>query len=505
MNLLINKTMILFKKLAFVIVTTVLLAGCDDFGDINVDSNSPSELSTDLLLTSAQTSIGGDENGLTVIAATTGILWTQQLAETQYENASRYAVTSFNFDNWYYNPLKDLQTIIDVNTDEETKDEAALSNGSNANQIAAARILKVYFFHFMTDLWGSVPYSEALQGRDNFSPAYDSQEFIYNDLLNELNEAVAQMDDGDGVAGDILFSGDMEQWALFANSLRARIALRMADIDPETAEAEFTDAVNDGLIEDDVLYPYLPDADSENPWYGAFRTRTDFAISDVIADYMLELEDPRILVYANPAPDEDNEDGVVTFDEIVGMDYDAANPGDIENSVISFPGAAIGAGGPGVGQQDAPLPIITVAELNFAQAEAIERGWAVSGNAEQFYLDGIEASWEQWGVYDADDFADYVAQSDVDYTTADWDERIGTQKWLALFPNGYEAWAEWRRLDYPELEPHARALTEGGDIPVRHEYPSTESQINTENYNTAVDEYLGGDDSYDVKLWWDVD
>lgn len=496
--------MISFKKLAIFIITTFLLVGCDDFGNLNEDPNNSSELSTNLLLTSAQTSIGGDENNLTVVAATTGILLVQQLAETQYDDASRYQVTSFNFNNWYYNPLKDLQTIIDMNTDEETRDKAALTNGSNANQIAAARILKAYFFHFITDIWGPVPYSEALQGRDNFSPAYDSQEFIYNDLLNELNEAVAQMDDGDGVAGDILFGGDMEQWALFANSLRARIALRMADVDEATAEAEFTDAVNDGLITEDVMYPYLANADNENPWYTRFRTRTDYAISDVIANYMLDLEDPRILVYANPAPSVDNEDGVVSFDEIVGMDYDAPNPGDIENDLISFPGSAIGAGGPGVGQQDAPLPIITVAELNFAQAEAIERGWTgVAGSAQQFYEDGIQASWEQWGVYDAGNFAAYIAQTEVDYTTADWKERIGNQKWLALFPNGYEAWAEWRRLDFPELTPHARALTSGNDIPVRHEYPSTEAQINTENYNAAV-EMLGGEDSYNVNLWWDV-
>lgn len=484
------------NNVASVLVLTVLMVSCDDFGDLNVDTNNPREVSTDLLLTNAQRSISD------VVGATTGIIWTQQIAETQYTDASQYSNTSFDFNFWYTDPLKDLQTIIEVNTDEETRDATAAVNGSNANQIAAARIMKAYFFHFMTDRWGAIPYTEALQGRDNFSPAYDSQEFIYMDLLNELNEAVAQMDDGDGVRGDILFGGDMNQWALFANSLRARIALRMSDVEPEIAENEFTDAITDGIITEDVMYNYLANADNENPWYTRFRTRTDYAISDVLADYMLDLEDHRILVYANPAPDLDNDDNEVTFDEIAGMDYDAENAGDITNASISFPGSAVGAGGPDVGQQDAPLPIITVAELNFAQAEAAERGW-ITEDAEEYYLAGIEASWMQWDVYEEDIFNAYIAQPEVAYVPAEWEEKIGTQKWIALFPNGYEAWAEWRRLDYPELQPHAFALNSSGEIPVRHRYPSSEVEINTDNYNEAIE--MQGADTPDTRLWWDVD
>lgn len=497
MNLLKKKIMKPFKKVAIVLAWTVLIVGCDDFGDLNVDSNNPREVNTALLLTNAQRSI--DE----VVGATTGVLWTQQMAETQYTDASQYSTTSFDFTYWYTDPLQDLETIIEVNTNEESRDEAiVLENGSNANQIAAARIMKAYFYHMMTDRWGALPYTEALQGRDNFSPAYDTQEFIYKDLIDELNEAVEQMDDGTGVSGDILFGGDMEQWALFANSLRARIALRMSDVESDLAEAEFTDAIEDGIITEDVMYQYLSNADNENPWYTRFRTRTDYAISDVLADYMIELEDHRILVYANPAPAEDDGDNEVTFDEIVGMDYDAENAGDITNSSISFPGSAIGAGGPSVGQQNAPLPVITVSELLFAQAEAAERGW-IAEDPEELYYDAIETSWMQWGVYDEDNFEAYIAQEEVTYDSGQWEEKIGTQKWIALYPNGYEAWAEWRRLDYPELEPHEFALTSTGEIPVRHRYPSSEVEINTANYEAAVDEQ--GPDTPDTHLWWDVD
>ncbi|MEX0647636.1 MAG: SusD/RagB family nutrient-binding outer membrane lipoprotein [Balneolaceae bacterium] len=480
--------MIPIKKTALVLLTTVLLLGCGDFGDLNVDQNRPSEARTDLLLTSAQQDMSD------VVAATTPVIWVQYIAETQYTDVSQYSNTSFDFNPWYTGPLQDLQRIIDLNTDEETREDA-LAGGSNDNQIAVARILQAYFFHMMTDRWGAIPYSDALQGRENFSPEYDQQEDIYADLINELNEAVAQMDDGEGVNGDILFDGDMERWAEFANSLRARVALRMSDVNAGLAESEFADAVASGLITEDVMFPYLAEAANENPWFTRFRTRTDYAISDAMADYMIELEDYRITQYADPAPDLDESDGMVTFDEINGMPYGAENAGDITNASISFPGQAIRG-------QGSPLPIITLAELNFSQAEAVERGW-IPGDAEEFYLAGIEASWNQWNVYNEDNFNDYISNPEVEYGTADWQERIGNQKWIALFPLGYEAWAEWRRLDYPELEPHPFALNPSGEIPVRHVYPSTEAQLNTSNYEAAVAEQ--GPDTPDTNLWWDVE
>lgn len=495
MNILKTTTMKPFNKLATIGLMTVLLVSCEDFGAINDDPNNPSEVRTELLLTNAQNSMSD------VVGAFMGTLWVQYISETQYTEDQEYQTFNANFNSWYYDPLQDLETIIELNTDEETSEQVAATGGSNANQIAVARIMKAYFYQMLTDRWGPVPYSEALQGREDFSPAYDSQEEIYEDIINELKEAVDQMDDGAGVSGDILFNGNMALWAEFANSLRARAALRIADTDlSDFAENEFADAVDSGLIIEDVEYPYLADSENENPWYTRFMTRTDYAISEPIAEYMQELEDQRLTVYANPAPDEDNEDGVVTLDEIVGMPY-AEIAGEIENSEISFPGSAIGAGGPGVGEQDAPLPIITVAELNFAQAEAVERGW-ITGSAEDFYLNGIEASWVQWGVYDADDFADYVSNAEVAYNSANWRESIGNQKWLALFPNGYEAWSEWRRLGYPDLEPNPHGLPEEDPaIPVRFTYPTTESEINAENYEAAV-EMLGGEDSQYARVWW---
>lgn len=491
MNFLNNNYMKAAKKLVLVMLLTGLFVSCDDFGDINTDPNNPSQVRTELLLTNAQRSMSSK------VGAVMGTLWVQYMTETQYTEAQEYREVNANFNGWYTGALQDLQTIIDLNSNEETAGDV-LSGGSNANQIAVARIMKAYFYQMITDRWGMVPYSEALQGRENLQPAYDQQSAIYEDLITEYKEAADQIDPGSAaVVGDILFEGDMQKWVEFANSLRARAALRLSEANASLAESEFSDAVSDGVITEDVSYPYLTSADNENPWYSRFRTRTDYAISATIADTMKGLSDNRILVYANPAPDESNNDGEVTFDEIVGMPF-AENAGDTPNSEISFPGAAIGAGGPGVGIQDAPLPILTVAEMEFAQAEAVERGW-ITGVAADHYLAGIEASWNQWGVYDDADFTAYVAQTEVAYNPANWDEQIGYQKWLALFPNGYEAWSEWRRTGHPALTPNPFGVL--SQIPVRFTYPSSEATNNAENYNAAVD--AQGPDDPLTPVYWD--
>lgn len=493
MNILNKIIMKPIKIVAFITFFAVLFMGCDDFGNLNDDPNNPSQVRTELLLTNAQRSMSD------VVGAVNGTLYVQYIAETQYTDAQEYRTTNASFNTWYTGPLQSLDRIIELNSDEDTRGDV-LSGGSNNNQIAAARILKAYFFQMMTDRWGMIPYSEALKGSEDFSPSYDRQEDIYEDIITELKEAVDQIDGGAGVNGDILFEGDMSQWAIFANSLRARAALRLSERNPGYAETEFADAVNDGLITEDVMYPYLAEANNENPWYTRFQTRTDYAIHETIADYMKDLEDYRILRYANPAPNYDNNDGEVTFDEIQGMPF-LEDAGELTNDEISFPGSAIGAGGPGVGEQGAPLPIITVAEMNFAVAEAIERGW-VTGTASEYYYEGIEASWEQWGVYDEANFTAYVEQPEVEYGTDDWVVQIGTQKWIALFPNGYEGWAEWRRLGQPELTPNPYGVGADPQIPLRFTYPSSEVNINRANYEAAVE--AQGPDSPDTPVWWDV-
>lgn len=488
------------KKVIVTLLLSMLIVSCDDFGSINQDPNTPSEAQTSLLLTGVERYIGNDGD---VITDTEAALYAQYFSETQYTDASRYNGINFNFDPFYYNPLQNLQRIKELNRNQP---DEVVTEGSNANQIAVANILQVYFYHFMTDKWGMIPFEEALQGGDDLTPAYSDQQTIYQGMLDTLATAADNIAPSEAaVSGDIILDGDMGRWRQFANSLRLRIAMRIADVAPEIAQPAAEDAIADGLLEADVMYPYQTNTNNDNPWYQRFQTRTDYAISEFMADEMKAIDDMRLTEYALPAPDAENSESGTQLEEIIGMPYGIENAGSIDNSAISFPGAAIGAGGPDVGIQDAPLPIITTAELNFLKAEVVARGWnAGAGTAATFYEAGIEASWKQWGVYgDGSDFTAYMAQPGVAFDPANWEQSIGYQKWIALFPLGYEAWSEWRKFDYPELTPAPASMNSSGEIPVRQGYPTSEPQLNEENYNEAVN--AQGADGLDTKLWWDVE
>ena len=456
------------------------LVGCSDFGDINIDPNNTVSVLPQTLLTSSLRSISS------ITGATTGELYAQHMAETQYSDASRYSTVNFDFNGWYTGPLADLQHIIDLNSSEDTRAEA-LASGSNANQIAVARIMKAFFFHHMTDRWGPLPYSQALQGRENFSPSYDSQEAIYDAVISELKGAVGQMDGGAGVEGDFIMGGDMELWKQFANTVRMTAALRLSKVNPGKAQSEFADAYNGGILTDGVYYPYLAEANNQNPWFGRFITRTDYAISDVLANFMMTQSDPRLNAYADPAPNTGT---------VVGMPYGIEAAGDIPNADISFPHF------PNVRGQDAPIAIFSKAQIHFMIAEGAARGW-IGEDAQANYEAAIQASMEQWGVFDQAAFDAYIAQDGVAYDAANWDKLIGEQKWVALYLQGYEAWNEWKRTGFPELQPAPDPLNASGEIPRRQAYPTTERDINSTNYDAAVSGLLGGPDELSTRLWWD--
>jgi hypothetical protein len=464
-----------------IIIVAVALAtvGCQDFGDTNVNPNSPVSVSPSTLFTNAMRGVSGS------VGSTQPLLYSQHMAETQYTDGSTYIGIRFDFNGFYSGALADLKHVMDLNTDEATK-SAALSGGSNANQIASARILSDWYWHLMTDRWGPLPYSTALQGKENFEPSYDSQEAIYKGVLSDLKAAIAQIDGGAGPTGDFILDGDMDKWKQFANTIRMTMALRMSEVDPALAQSEFNSAVSAGVLDSDVMYPYLGESTNQNPWFGRFVTRTDWAISNTLVDYMKPLNDPRLNVYADPAPN---------YGDVRGMPYGIDNAGDIPNAEISFPGF------PAVRGQDAPIPIFTRAQIMFSMAEAAQRGWT-SGNAEQLYYDGIKASMEQWGVFDQAAYDAFIAQPSVAWDASLAMERIHMQKWVALYLQGYEAWSEWRRVGIPALSPAPDAANPSGQIPVRQGYPASEVDVNEANYNAGVG-LLGGADGQDTNLWWD--
>lgn len=477
-----------YKYLLFTGLLTTTLA-CNDFGDINVNPNSALYPNTASLITGAERTVGTMNSqvgpgGFNIAPA----LYVQQFSDVTYIEDSRYKTINFSYNGLYSGPLVNLQAIIDQNTNESTKGLAA-TYGSNGNQIAIARILKAYVFQYITDRWGDVPYTQALKADQNFSPAFDKQQDIYNDLFKEWKEAAAQFDGGKAVSGDIMLASNATRWKKFAASLRLIAALRLSKVDPAKGKTEFAAALADGVLAsnaDNVQYKYLADANNENPLYTNYvrSNRKDFALSSTFVNYLKQVNDPRLTVYAAK-----NLKG-----EYVGAPYGVfPAPGKAQD--YSLAGAAISA-------QTAPVNIMTYAQVLFAQAEAVKLGW-ITGDAKALYEAGIKASMQQWlgTAYTDAALAAYIAQPAVAYSDAKAIELIGNQRWIALFFQGTEAWNEWRRTGYPVLKPAPTTLNGGTDIPRRLAYPTTETTLNAKNY-ADVTARQGKDDQY-TRVWWD--
>jgi hypothetical protein len=479
---------ILKSSLVFALLATSACTQFTDFGDINTSSNSPAKPNTASLFTNAMISVGG------VVTEATPCLYVQYFGDVTYIEESRYKTVNFDFDYLYSGspflertgPLNTLNYIIQLNTDATTKIAVAV-NGSNANQIAVARILKAYFFLNITDRWGDVPYAQALKGKEGFSPAFDAQQAIYTDLFKELKEAQAQFDGGDGVHGDIMLHGDNGQWKKMANSLRAVMALRLSKADAAKGKAEFVAALADGVIgsnEENITFSYLPNASYESPLFNNYTTtnRKDWAVSSTFIDYLTKTNDPRIEAFADKA------EATLAYKGVpYGVFPPTWQPKDV--SLVSGHIAA----------QDATVNVITYAQMQFSRAEAAKLGW-ITGNVKQLYEDAIKTSMEQWHVYSAADFATYIKGANVAFSDAKALELIGTQKWVALFYQGSEAWSEWRRTGFPALKPPTKTLNTSGQIPRRYGYPTSEATLNKTNYDEAVKRQ--GADVQETKVWW---
>lgn len=496
----------MIKLLTFALALTVVFSGCKrNFEEINANPNQPSEVSTAFLLTSAQKQLM-DHMSDEWWSGRRGMQLAQFWASNQYSSESRYQLrTNITNNYWIYfyagrdgtgqpngGGMADLEEIIRLNT-EFPEDYAGF--GANANQIAVAMIMKAWVYQMLTDCFGAIPFSEALQGNDNPTPKYDSQEDVYRGLAQMLESANNMINVGAaGPQGDNIYGGDMGQWKKFCNSLRLRVGMRMADVSND-AENVVTDAIAEGVFTsngDNAEFPYLTGQPNNHPINEDYQTRNDFAASDVMVNKLTDLADPRIGEFYAPTV----ADGTFVG-EVYGLtEEDAALT---PNDVVSQRSAKVLAA-------DFPGIFMDYAQVEFLLAEAAERGWG--SDAEGHYNAGIQASMDWWGVDQADTDT-YLAQPDVAYATApgEWNEKIGTQKWIALYTQGIEAWAEYRRLDFGILknfadEPDLTELAGDGTVPKRFPYPLDEQTLNGDSYSAAV--AAQGADGLDTKVWWDA-
>jgi hypothetical protein len=473
-----------FKKalLAVAAVGMLGLSSCDKgFEEMNIDPNQPTQVPAGNLLTQAQLSLNQLFWGRAANASF-GMLMVQHFSQNEYAEQSRYSYVPASFNAiWstaYAGGLNDLRVAAGIVLNDETITETV-----RQNRLAILEIMEVWTFHNLTDIFGDIPYSEALT--DIPSPAYDAQSEIYPDLIRRLNEAVAQITPGAGsfASGENVYGGDMEQWRLLANSLKLRIAMRMSDVAPNVAAPTVQEAYNAGVITDwdnAAVFTFDPQAALANPLYidAVINRRDDFSVSKTLIDFMQENDDPRLTSFAAPNPS----------GNYVGMPYGLTDAEAFANkNRTSRPN-------PILREQQSEAIIIGPSEVYFLLAEAAEKGF-ISGNPADFYESALETSMEQWGI-GAAATEQYIAENP--YNSANWSQIIGEQKWVALYMQGLQAWAEWRRLDYPELPFPAAADPSVNVIPTRAFYPADEEGVNRTNLQAV------GVNDLVTPMWWDV-
>jgi hypothetical protein len=392
-----------------------------------------------------------------------------------------------------------------------TDDPVLLSVGDITRVIALLRI---------TDIHGPIPYSKIGQDAALTAP-YDSQQEIYTKMFEELDNAItvltANRTKDFSPKADRVYKGKVENWIKLANSLKLRMALRIVYADPTTAKAKAEEVANHevGAFSSNADNAFIETIN--NPfrivtydWNGG-----DSRMSADIISYMKGYKDPRLSKYATTSTF-----GVTTItDGYHGLRSGIGIPSGVMSKYYSNM----------VVETNSSLLWMNAAEVAFLKAEGALYGWNMGGTAESFYQQGITLSFDQWGASGAGSYIGDATSTPAAYVdplgafsytvtssiTIKWDdastseqnlERIITQKWIANFPLGLEAWAEFRRTGYPKLIPVADNKS-GGTVNSdrmarRLSYPDTEYTENAANMPRAL-QLLGGPDTMGTSVWWD--
>lgn len=389
------------------------------------------------------------------------------------------------------------------------------------NLMNVAKVMEATVMQIATDRWRDVPYSNAVQMADGYlNPTYDTQEEIYPALLAKLKEAADGFaaGGGDKVDGDLMFDGDVTKWQKYCNSMRLRLAIRISEVASDLAKSTIEE-----VLSDPEKYPIMEDNDDNaffwwqgsdvnyyEPIADAYRTRkTEFCAPDVMVDYLLANNDPRIGIYFTPTPSSQNPEDKDDPESGYVSDYTDGTP--------VYRGYTIGAASNPVSKlysvwgykygQDLGgfSPWMRAAEVYFHIAEAKMLGYNVgsyAATAEEAYNKAVALSLEENEVSDADAEAYLAGAGKFDGTV----KKIWYEEWVAMFKQGMEGWSLYRRTGMPEtmyIAPgRANKYANHNVPPLRSPYPATEKNLNSANnapFNADV-----VDDLWGKPMWWDT-
>ncbi len=485
----------LFNYTLVVLLIGLLATSCTkNWEQQNIDPNNPVDVPMTNILGNSIIYTGDqffdDWQGMNNFLSYAG-----HITKIQYIDEARYQYRSNVVDNaWrdYYRVQMDLRKL---------KDKAV--EAGNANMEAVSEVFSVFLWQMATDQWGNIPYTEAVSAEsdNNWVPAYDNAQDIYNDLFSRLEYAntlfnktgipAAQNKIGDG---DFIYHGDASLWQKFGNSLRLRLAIRISNVNLAKASAELQ-----AVLTDPTGHPIFASRDEEpklkwegtapykEPWAENHESRDDHAMAQTLINKLKALNDPRIAAFALPTPD----------GKYIGAPEGAPNNSFSIDTISRI----------GTMYRDDPAGytwFMRYAESQFIIAESALRG-GVDAMAQAAYMEGIKASFDETGM--SDQYDTYVAQDDVAWSGTDAEklQKIYTQKWISLFKQGQELWAEQRRTDFPEM-PSASGSVYGPENhnrgPFRYPYPVSEQNLNSANINPQLEGIV--DDFWGKQMFWDT-
>jgi len=534
------------KLLAGLVGASVLFSQCTkDFAEKNTDPNqqSPGTFNAEYFLASSQNeykgAITGYESGFIFEAG-----WAQILAapSTGYlSNMDKY-VESANTNDYASRAWNDCYRSAGY---ADAIIQKHKTDADKVNLVSAATVMKVLALSYVTDMYGDIPYTNALQGFDGTSlgvifPTYDKQQDVYNSMLNELDAALTSFNTSSpGPSADLMYGGDIAKWKKFGYSLMLRLAMRLTKADAAKAQTYAEKAYAGGVFTSNDENALMKGENgtthgSENPRVMTLEGDIEYIRwSKPFISYLKSTNDPRLplisevvdlaaAVNVSVNPTVSNTTPSAQYGVPNGYVTTSASPYYVGNEP-NYPGA-VGTGSTVaeiLGKYsrarralyynlDGPIFILTYAETSFLLAEAKFRGWNVgSTSAEAYYQQGIAAALGTYatfsataGALDAGTINTYASSQML--TAGQELKLINTQYWLTAgsFLNFTEAWNNWKRSGYPELTKVTYTGQFASDIPRRHIYPTTEATTNAANYAIGVTGITGGD-KWIGKVWWD--
>lgn len=514
-----NNFMSNFLKLnVIVIALSATLYGCtDDFAELNTDNSKLTSLGKSelpFLFSKAQSASSYTSANYQVAQNLFADMYCQYFANTTtYFNSDRNVMRMdwlpSHFNTIYAETVPQLKSIFE-------------QTDPNSAEYSLASIWWVWSFHRVTDYYGPIPYFKV--GEAAKSVAYDSQDKIYDDFFKRLDAAVKVLANKKTEKpfgnSDLMYAGDVDKWIKFANSLRLRLALRISKVDPARAKTEAEAAVAGGVMTDNSQNAMMIKSNNGGDVNGLaiISEWNEFRMSASMESVLKGYEDPRMTVYYQPSVKTKTYEGL----------RNGLSPEQINNDINNFDNNSnVGTRWSinNQGQYATPQNIMSASEVFLLRSEGAVNGWSMQGTAKGLYEMGIETSMKQWGFTTSADITKYISSESTPVAPNDflkspaltnipvkWGtsaviqrEQIGTQKWLAIFPDGLEAWAEFRRTKYPKL--YAVVNNENSDISAgqyvrRIPFLDNEKSSNSEGVKIG-EGVLGGADKVTTPLWWD--